>query len=105
MSTTTATQLRPTAQCDIITALDHPQLFRPHFRGPSWQPWRIFLKALFALPMDDAELAVYQHHTERTAEPLEPFRETALVVGRRGASVGGGENPRINGAESVPESR
>ena len=34
--------------------------------------------------MDDAELAVYQHHTERTAEPLEPFRETALVVGRRG---------------------
>jgi hypothetical protein len=84
MSATTATRLRPTAQCDIITALDHPHIFGPHFSGASWRPWRVLLKALFALPMTDDELLVYQRHTERVAEPLEPFREVALIVGRRG---------------------
>ena len=68
----------------ILDTLDHPQLFGPHFRGDTWRPWRCFLKALFALPMDDAELALFRHHTERQPGPAAPFREAALVVGRRG---------------------
>jgi hypothetical protein len=36
---------------NILEALHDPSLFRPHFRGPSWTAWRVFLAALFALPV------------------------------------------------------
>ena len=68
----------------ILDALDHPKLFGPHFAAPSWRPWRTFLRALFALPLDDADLALYRHHTDRQTAPTVPFREAALVIGRRG---------------------
>lgn len=68
----------------ILTCLDDPNLFEPHFRGKSWGTWRVFLAALFGLPMNDAEMAVFQHHTGRATPPGEPFKEAALVVGRRG---------------------
>lgn len=68
----------------ILADLDNPQLFAPFFKGDSWGPWRAFLAALFALPMDDDQLAIYQRHTGRQAPPQEPFTEAALVVGRRG---------------------
>lgn len=68
----------------ILAAMDDPQLFGPHFRGPSWAPWKAFLAAMFGLPMNEAALATYQHHTSRTEPPLAPFKEAALVIGRRG---------------------
>jgi hypothetical protein len=68
----------------IIEALDDPNLFGGMFDAPSWRPWRVFLAALFALPMDDDALAVYRHHTARTAPPAKPSRYAELVVGRRG---------------------
>lgn len=34
---------------DIIAALDDEQLFKPWFRGPSWDGWRTILKAAFAI--------------------------------------------------------
>ena len=45
---------------------------------------RAFLAALFALPLTEAECAIYQHHTGRAEVPTMPFKEAALVVGRRG---------------------
>ena len=68
----------------ILEALDDPALFRPHFRGDTWKPWRAFLAALFGLPMDDDAATLYQHHTGRTEAPASAFKETALVIGRRG---------------------
>lgn len=68
----------------IIQALDHPALFAPHFKGETWGPWRAFLAALFALPMDDAALEMYRRHTGRTEPPAESAKEACLVVGRRG---------------------
>ena len=68
----------------IIEALDDPALFRSHFRGDTWQPWRAFLQTQFALPMDDDALALYRHHTGRTEPPTTAFKEAALVIGRRG---------------------
>ena len=67
----------------ILDDLDNPDLFGPFFRGGSWGPWRAFLAALFALPMTDAEAELYRHHTGRTAPPVAPFREAALICGRR----------------------
>lgn len=68
---------------NIVDALDDEALFAPHFRGSSWDTWRAFLAATFALPMTEAETALYQQYTGRTVTPVEPFREVALVCGRR----------------------
>lgn len=68
----------------ILDALDNPQVFGPHFRGGTWAAWRAFLAALFGLPMDDTMLVLYRHHTGRVSAPGAPFKEAALVVGRRG---------------------
>ena len=69
---------------NIAEAISHPQLFGPTFAGETWQAWRVFLKALFGLPMSDAEFLVYQQHTGRLAPPVVAFIEACLVVGRRG---------------------
>lgn len=66
------------------TILDALALFGSQFAGESWSAWRVFLKALFALPLEPAELEVYARHTERRIAPVTPGREGWLVVGRRG---------------------
>jgi hypothetical protein len=68
----------------IIDALDHPAVFGPFFKAASWQPWRAFLKAMFALPMDDEDQELYTRCTGRTEPPALPFKEACLVIGRRG---------------------
>ena len=50
----------------------------------SWSPWLAALKSIFALPLDEPELALYQQHTGRARPPATPAREAWLVVGRRG---------------------
>jgi hypothetical protein len=68
----------------ILRAMDHAKLFGSHFRGPSWDAWRAFLAALFALRMSENQLAIYRVCTGRTEAPTQPFREAAMVCGRRG---------------------
>jgi hypothetical protein len=68
--------------------MDDPQLFAPWFkkrwlRADSWATWRVFLKALYALPMDGAELETFCRHTGRTRPPTEPFEKCWLICGRR----------------------
>jgi hypothetical protein len=69
---------------DILATLDDINLFAPHFKEGTWTAWRAFLAALFGLPMTDAEAETYRLRTGRTEPPLTPFREAALIVGRRG---------------------
>ena len=68
----------------LTAALDDPRYFAGSFYVASWDVWRVFLKALEALPMDEAELALYRHHTGHTAPPTKPARYAELVCGRRG---------------------
>jgi hypothetical protein len=68
----------------ILDALADPDLFAPHFKGPSWIGWKSFLAALFALPMDDDAAQLFRQCTGRTMAPAAPFTEAALIVGRRG---------------------
>ena len=68
----------------ILQALSDPNLLGGMLEGPSWQPWRAFLAALFALPLDAPALALYQRHTGRQAPPAAPSRAAQCVVGRRG---------------------
>src|SRR5207249_4927795 len=51
---------------------------------PSWGPWRVFLKVLFALPLDAAERAVLRECTGREAPLALAVPEAWVIVGRRG---------------------
>src|SRR5688572_18990186 len=59
-------------------------VFAPMFRKrESWSAWRVVLKALFAIEMDEAELVTYRTLTGRTTPPTAPAREGWFVAGRR----------------------
>lgn len=65
-----------------LEALDDPALFEPWFRGPTWNPWRVVLKAIFALEMTAEEKAFFRSIADREP-PAEPCREVFIVAGRR----------------------
>lgn len=72
----------------IIDALRDPQLFGalPAFQDLStWRNWLVFLKAVYGLPLDQDEEAVFKRHTGRTASAPPPggFREAVMIVGRQ----------------------
>jgi hypothetical protein len=52
--------------------------------GPSWEAWRVFWRAVFALPMDAADLDLFARHAGRSVVPPVPVKEAWLIVGRRG---------------------
>jgi hypothetical protein len=68
---------------NILHTLDDERVFAPFFRGPSWNTWRVFLAALFALPLSSEQLKIYQQHTGRTTPPAQSSHEAWLVCGRR----------------------
>ncbi len=67
----------------IIDAMKDPQLFAPWFKGTSWGNWKVFLRALFCLPMTAKDKKVFTQFTGRK-KPPESIREAWLPVGRRG---------------------
>ena len=68
----------------ILDALSDPKVFGQHFRGNTWAAWRVFLAALFALPLTDEQLKLFQQFTGRSTPPRSPFQEAWLCIGRRG---------------------
>ena len=72
------------AKFTILQCLDDPRVFAPFFKAKTWGVWRIFLKALFALPMTSDECGIYSKFTGRSLPPTEPSHEAWLVIGRRG---------------------
>ena len=69
---------------NILDALDDPKVFGGFFRAGTWDAWRVFLAALFGLPMTDDQRATYRRFTGRSTPPLAPLHEAWLVCGRRG---------------------
>ena len=54
---------KPKKTPDIISATRHRDLFGSlaAFKSlDSWTAWLVWLKGVFALPMDDADLAIYR---------------------------------------------
>lgn len=68
---------------NIIEAIDDPNLYGPWFPGVSWNPWKIVLKAIFAIPMTAAEEKFFRTIADRDP-PTEPVKEVWVIVGRRG---------------------
>lgn len=52
-------------------------------KGDTWTAWRTFWKAVYALPMDEAELEVFRRHTDRETPPKEAVKEAFMAMGRR----------------------
>ena len=82
---------------NILEALDDPHLFAPHFVGESWNGWKGFLAALFALPAADGTAEAYGACTGRAKPPGAPFTEAALIVGRRGGKI-----PHLGFSRCIP---
>ena len=66
----------------LLAAFDGP--FATWRGDADWRPWRAFLKALTAQPLDADERALFERCTGRTRELDAPASEAWLVVGRRG---------------------
>jgi len=66
----------------IIDLMNDRNLFGLQFRSPSWNNWRVFLKALFCLPMTKSKLRTFSEFTRREGVPR-IVEEAWLMVGRR----------------------
>ncbi len=71
-------------QFNIVEAMDSPKLFQKSFAGESWNPWRVVLKAAYALPMTNAEREFFQSIAGGRDPPTKKVRELWVVGGRRG---------------------
>ena len=69
---------------NIIRAINDPSIFGRYFRSETWTAWRVFLAALFGLPLDPDQVPLFQQFTGRSTAPKAPLHEAWLVVGRRG---------------------
>ncbi len=65
----------------IIDAMNDPGLFEPWFRGQSWDGWRAVLKAVYALPMTDAEIEFFRSIADRDP-PKKRVKEAWFICGR-----------------------
>ena len=69
---------------NIIRAINDPAVFGRYFRAESWTAWRVFLAALFGLPLVYDQKLLFERYTGRKVAPSSPLQEAWLVVGRRG---------------------
>jgi hypothetical protein len=75
----------PKPPITIIDACNDPELFGPWFKDKkTWSAWFCFLKVMFGLPLDAAELVIFQQCTGRSVPALSGYLECCLVIGRRG---------------------
>src|SRR5262249_8480859 len=71
----------------VVHSLRDKRLFGalPVFKDlTSWSAWIVWLKSVFALPMDADEIAIFRECTGRSVPPKEEPQEVFTIVGRRG---------------------
>jgi hypothetical protein len=70
---------------NIIDLLRDRRFFGSLFKDEqSWGAWRVFLKALFGIPItDEAERELFRSCTGLTEQKNGPFREAYVIAGRR----------------------
>jgi hypothetical protein len=77
----------------ILAAMEDPDIFRKWFAPKrrwfgktrdSFAAWKVFLAAIFGLPMTAEQLEIFKRHTGRSDISAMGFREVYALVGRRG---------------------
>ena len=69
---------------NVIDVMNDAEAFAPWFEGPSWDAWRVILKAAYALPMTPQELIAFGELAGGRPPPSRRVRELFVVGGRRG---------------------
>jgi hypothetical protein len=69
---------------NIIDVMNDEEAFAPWFDGPSWDAWRIILRAAYCLPMTPQELIAFGELAGGRSPPSKRVRELFVVGGRRG---------------------
>src|SRR5262249_20139418 len=68
----------------ILDALDDPAIFGKQFKDPTtWASWRVFLSALFGLPIAAGPMETFRRCTGRQTPAPNGHREAWLICGRR----------------------
>ena len=68
----------------IIEAIHDPNLFGKHFKDlQTWKTWIVFMKSIFALPMNKSEVKLFKQYTGNRKPPKREMREAYIVAGRR----------------------
>ena len=68
----------------IVDALEDRALFGglPAFQDLStWRPWLAWLRAVYGLPMDAEDLALFRKHTGRQKPQEGGYAEAAAIIG------------------------
>ena len=60
---------------NIIQALNDPKVFANYFKAESWNAWRVFLAALYGLPLTYDQLQLYTRCTGRSTAPTQSLNE------------------------------
>jgi hypothetical protein len=69
----------------ILDCISAPQCWAPWLKNPAtWAPWLAFLRALFALPLSEDDLATFRACTGRLEPRRGGYTEAWLICGRRG---------------------
>jgi hypothetical protein len=70
---------------DIISAIEDKRLFGSLFKNPeTWRAWRIYLRALFNLPIEGrAERRLFKDCTGLAKPPASRVKESFVICGRR----------------------
>src|SRR5262249_51178979 len=69
---------------NILRALDDPNVFARQFKDAfTWQSWRVFLSALFGLPLDAAQRQLFKQCTAREQPSAGGLTDAWVVCGRR----------------------
>jgi hypothetical protein len=72
-------------QYSILDAIDHPEVWGPWFDRDreSWNGWFAFLRSLFGLPLDAADLEIFRRCTGCDRPSEKGYQEAWLICGRR----------------------
>ena len=69
---------------DIISAIESKGLFGPLIKDQAtFTNWRVFLRALFGLPMDKGQVKAFKEFTDRKKPPTAQVKEAYVIAGRR----------------------
>ena len=63
----------------ILDAINDPIVFGRYFQGPSWAAWRVYLAALFGLPLTPDQYETYRACTG--IETPSPRSQQSFPVG------------------------
>ena len=69
---------------NLLDAITDGALLGGAFAGPTWAPWRTFVKVIDALPLSADDRQLFEQCTGRTVPPSRRVTEVYAIVGRRG---------------------